>query len=45
MNVIVRWTRRMLLIPTEIFENMSAEFDFEGEANIGLVFLSNFNLG
>ena len=24
---------------------MSAEFDFEGQANIGPVFLSNFNLG
>jgi len=27
-----------------MFEDMSAEFDFEDEANIGPVFLSNFNL-
>ena len=44
MNMIVRWTKRVLLIPTEIFEDMSAEFDFEGKANISPVFLSNFNL-
>ena len=43
--MIVRQIRRVLLIPTEIFEDMSAEFDFEGQANIGPVFLSNFNLG
>jgi len=29
---------------TEIFEDISVEFDFEDEANIDPVFLSNFNL-
>ena len=39
----MRWTRRVSLVPTEMFEELSAEFDFERRINISPIISLSFN--
>jgi len=40
----MKYTRRLPLAPTEIFEDISVEFDFESGANTRPVSLPSFDL-
>ena len=39
----MKWIRRVLLTPTEMFKELSAEFDFERRPNTSFIISLSFN--